>query len=160
VNGSILEGLSALECPTITHVHELGYWAKNRVEPTQLRKVLARTNDFIAVSNAVRDALVSGLDVPADNVTVIRGFVPLAADAYAHLATVREIRAEFRIPEGARVVCGCGTTDWRKAPDLFVQLARAIRSRAGTLPVHFIWVAGTTRGSSSRSCGTTSSRPG
>jgi glycosyltransferase involved in cell wall biosynthesis len=55
-------------------------------------------------------------------------------------ALKREITAELKIPEDARIVGGCGTIDWRKGCDLFLQLAIAIRARTPTFPVHLLWL--------------------
>jgi glycosyltransferase involved in cell wall biosynthesis len=50
------------------------------------------------------------------------------------------VAAELGIPEDSRIVGGCGTVDWRKGSDLFLQLAIAIRARTPTFPVHLLWL--------------------
>jgi glycosyltransferase involved in cell wall biosynthesis len=52
----------------------------------------------------------------------------------------------LKIPADAPVIGGSGTTDWRKSPDLFVQLARAVRNRLAPREVHFVWVGGDAAG--------------
>ncbi|HYF45500.1 MAG TPA: glycosyltransferase family 4 protein, partial [Acidimicrobiales bacterium] len=45
--------------------------------------------------------------------------------------------------DDALVVGAAGLTHWRKAPDLFVQVARLVRDRwTADRPVHFLWVGG------------------
>jgi glycosyltransferase involved in cell wall biosynthesis len=41
----------------------------------------------------------------------------------------------------AKLVLGCGTTDSRKGPDLFVQVAQAF-NQSSQYPVQFVWVGG------------------
>jgi len=63
---------------------------------------------------------------------------------------VRKTRAQLygsqNIPESAVIVGGAGTTDWRKSPDLFIQLARAVTKQTSERPVHFVWVGGANEG--------------
>lgn len=145
-NGRLLGALAALECPVITHVHELGYWIRNRVNPGDLALVRDHTTRFIAVSDAVRRALVQDAGIPHERVAVIHGFVPTRAEEYVHRREPHQIRRELGIPEEARIVCACGTMDWRKAPDLFIQLSQHVHRRVSRPRVHFLWVGGSDAG--------------
>ena len=57
------------------------------------------------------------------------------------------LRKWLAIPDDAFIVGGVGTTDWRKGPDLFVQLAAAVaRSGSSGGRVHFVWIGGSAQG--------------
>jgi glycosyltransferase involved in cell wall biosynthesis len=142
-NGKLLGALSSLECPVITHVHETGFWIRNRVSADDLRLVVDRTTRFIGGSEAMRQSLLHDVGVPPERVTVIYECIPTSRDAYPGVAAPGQIRDELGIPSDARVVLACGNLDWRKAPDLFVQLGREVRKRVPNGSVHFVWVGGT-----------------
>ena len=57
------------------------------------------------------------------------------------LREIERIRSSQRIPPDAAIVMGVGTVEWRKGPDLFIQLACEVRRRTRE-PVHFVWVGG------------------
>jgi glycosyltransferase involved in cell wall biosynthesis len=40
------------------------------------------------------------------------------------------------------VVGGCGTLDWRKGPDIFLQVAAAMVRTGSDRPPHFVWIGG------------------
>jgi glycosyltransferase involved in cell wall biosynthesis len=48
----------------------------------------------------------------------------------------------LRIPPNAFVVGGVGTTDWRKAPDVFVQVAAALLRLNPEVEPWFVWLGG------------------
>jgi glycosyltransferase involved in cell wall biosynthesis len=141
-NGRLMGALATLGCPAITHVHELGFWIRNRVRPDELRIVLDGSARFIAVSDAVRQVLVDSVGVPPAKIAVVHECVPVHGEPSPQPVELERVRAQLGIPRGAAVVMGCGTLDWRKAPDLFVMMARRVRERAMGRPVHFVWVGG------------------
>jgi glycosyltransferase involved in cell wall biosynthesis len=145
-NGDVLGELNP-GCPVICHVHELDYWIRHRVSPDHLRQLKKRTRHYVAVSQAVKRNLVEDLGISPGDIDVIYGFIPVD-EASVDEAEALRVRARLSLPPGALVVGGCGTTDWRKAPDLFIQLARAVRRRQTELgkPVHFVWVGGENQG--------------
>ena len=145
-NGRLMGALATLRCPAITHVHELGFWIKNRVRPDELRIVLDCSARFIAVSDAVRQVLVDSVGVPPAKVAVVHECVPVHGEPSPPPAERESAREQLGIPKGAPVVMGCGTLDWRKAPDLFVMVARRVREGAAGRPVHFVWVGGSRDG--------------
>ena len=147
VNGRILAGLSRLESGVISHLHELGYWMRNRIPEADLRLALDLSHHFVACSQAVRQSLVGSLGVPADRVSVVHEFIPLGPRERSVDGSTRSlVREEIGAPADSLVVCGSGTTDWRKSPDLFVQVARLVCERFAAREVHFIWVGGDAKG--------------
>jgi glycosyltransferase involved in cell wall biosynthesis len=145
-NGRLLGALSALECPVLTHVHELGFWIRNRVRAVDLRIVRDHTTRFIGASEAVRRALIEDVGVTSENVVVIHECVPIRSEAHVRRVGPEQIREELGIPEEAWIVGACGSMDWRKGPDLFVQLGREVSRRVSGRPVHFLWVGGSNDG--------------
>jgi len=141
-NGAFVSRLAVLNCPVVTHVHEL---ESNILRPGEenLRLVKAQTSRYIACSEAVRSNLVLGHGIERDRIDVIHGFVTTQALTAEQRARARaRTRFELGIPDGAFIVGAAGTTNWEKSPDLFVQLAYAIRRRHPVRPVHFVWVGG------------------
>ncbi len=137
-NGQVLSCLAEADCPILTHVHELEYRIRHQTEPEIIAAVAAFTDHYIAVSQAVKQNLMRNHDVPEEAVSVIRGFVPAEENA-AESGGRRNIRNSLGIRPDARVVGACGTSDWRKGPDLFIQLAASVRRNLDD-PVHFCWV--------------------
>jgi glycosyltransferase involved in cell wall biosynthesis len=104
----------------------------------------SRITAYVAVSKAVEDNLVSNHQVKRSDIHRIYGGIPLPdASALSSATTAaRALRAELGIPPAAFVVGGCGTLDWRKSPDIFLQVAHRVSLSAPPGPVHFVWVGG------------------
>lgn len=140
VNGRVLDALSPLGCPVLTHAHELEF-AIHTNAGTDFEHVKRHTDHFVAVSDAVRNNLIARHGIPQANVELIYGSVPAMARPRADpTALKRALAAEIGIPENARIVGGCGTVFWLKGCDLFLQLALAIRARESSVPVHLVWL--------------------
>lgn len=103
------------------------------------------TDLFVAGVGAVRDALVE-LGVAPERIALAREFVNTAPPP-----PVREIgRDELGMPDDAVVVGSAGVMEWRKAPELFVQVAHAAHALAPDLPLHFVWIGGDDQGYAAR----------
>lgn len=123
-------------CPVISHVHELSVGLEHFLGSADLELLLARTDHFLVVSNAVRGYVQDALGIAADRVEVQPGFIdPPVAPAPT---------SSIPWPDGALVVGACGSTGWRKAPDLLLAIAAELHHRRPELPVHFAWVGGGT----------------
>lgn len=130
----------------VGHVHELE--VAFRTSPMHYQELLRQGPDvWIAASGAVASMLTTEVGVPVDHVAVHHEFIDTAAilDREISLREIERRRHEYRIPADAAIVMGAGTVDWRKGPDLFVQLATEVR-RLSREPVHFVWVGGDLRG--------------
>jgi glycosyltransferase involved in cell wall biosynthesis len=136
-NGNILHALSFLDCPVISHIHELEYSLKYRSD--KLGDILKRTSHFIACSQAVKDNLVSRYGAAPAKISVIHGFIPIP---HIDPAVSRHVlKRELNLPEGSFIVGASGTRHWRKGPDLFIQLASRVHAKMNE-PVHFVWLGG------------------
>ncbi len=145
-NGKLLAALSDLNCPVICHVHELEYWLTYRTEEGNNAQVKEYTTRYIAASHAVKRALTDSLHIPANQIDVVYEYIPMQATQERQDQACNRIRDQLQIPENAWIVGASGTSDWRKGPDLFIQLALAICARSPARPVHFVWVGGDNEG--------------
>jgi Glycosyltransferase Family 4 len=114
-NGEILDALARPGRPVISHVHELQYWTRYRVDPGSLARMLTLTRHYIAASKAVKHHLVDTLRVPEDRVEVIYEFIS-TGETRVGQRSADNVREELRLPPDAYVVGACGTTDWGRAP--------------------------------------------
>jgi glycosyltransferase involved in cell wall biosynthesis len=142
VCGDILQWLADLNVPTISHIHELEMGIELYGGKGLFELVKANTDHYIAASRAVYRNLIANHGLHEDSVSVIYEWMEddrLLADEEARSLRSRT-RKELGIPDAAFVVGACGTIDWRKGPDLFVQLAREIVISSGGNDVYFLWI--------------------
>jgi len=146
INGDALRVLSAAGRPVVSHIHELE--SVIRASRASFEIVKRYTRRYIACSEAVRTNLVENHAIAAEAIDVVHEFIPARRQAADATPQPRgRILQELGIPEGSLIVGASGTIEWRKAPDLFVQLARTMRQQRRELPIHFIWVGGSRPGS-------------
>jgi glycosyltransferase involved in cell wall biosynthesis len=129
--------------PVVSHVHELSVILEHGLAPDDLALALRTTDHFVVVSDAVARYLHDRHRVATDRMTMVHEFIepPPPADELAPAAAA--VRAELGLAADAPLVVGCGSTDWRKAPDLFVRLAWEQRRLRPDLPITFAWVGNT-----------------
>ena len=138
-NGRMLSMFDDLDVPVISHCHEL----ESMIRWTGLEtfdRLRDRTSHFVAVSNAVKQNLISNHQVAEDEISLIHAFTPIP-DA-PNAATRASALEELGIPANSFIVGGSGTLNWRKAPELFVQLASAVKRKAPEAPIYFVWIGG------------------
>jgi glycosyltransferase involved in cell wall biosynthesis len=141
-NHTVLKLLSSfLQCPVISHVHELDYWIyRTGIENFEITKNLS--THFIAVSNAVTENLIAH-HIDKTNISRVHAFIPTTTfDHQQALGKQAKIRLQLNIPQDAFVVGASGTLDWRKGVDLFVQLARNVHLKNPEAPIYFLWLGG------------------
>ncbi len=138
VNGPLLKELERFGAPVITHVHELQKSIERWAPGSVISATLECTDHFIAVSPPVADNLRSTHQVASRAISLVHEFIDTEYPAL-ETGELALIRAE--LGAGARdiLVFGCGTIDWRKGPDLFVQIAAACGSEPG---LRFVWIGG------------------
>ena len=140
INGEALETVGGRQ-PIISHIHELATTIRLYGEDN-FDSVRRHTTRYIACSDSVKSDLTTQWPIEPHSVDVVHGFVhlPPARDE-ASKATVRSgIREQLGIPQDAFVIGGSGVVSWRKAPDVFIALAREVDKRRRSVDVHFVWV--------------------
>lgn len=143
-NGEILHFLSDLECPVVTHVHELEMAIKYYTDPEHLKKVRKYTSKYIAVSEAVRNNLIVNHNISEEKINLAYEFISTKNyDLNKNIQKRKLIFEQLGIAPEDKIVCASGTTDWRKGADLFIQLALAVSKRYADT-VHFLWIGGQT----------------
>ena len=129
--------------PIISHIHELATTIRLYGEDN-FDSVRRHTTRYIACSDSVKSDLTTQWPIEPRSVDVVHGFVnlPAARDEASKAAVRFEVRRQLGIPQDAFVVGGSGAVSWRKAPDVFIALARAVTRRRPSADVHFVWVGG------------------
>jgi len=128
-------------CSAICHVHELGFAMGRAISPARFRQADQHLDGYIAVSTAVERNLVENHGIAAERIDRVYGGIPLPGTVVSP-DQLTELRSELGVPDDAVVVGGCGTVDWRKAPEIFVLVAKALTEKAPLARVHFLWVGG------------------
>ena len=105
------------------------------------------TDHYVACSRVTLENLVSAQGVPAERITLCHAFIAVDEVQLARARADRHVtRRRLGISPDALVVGGVGTMDWRKGPDLFVQLAAMVMRRLPDTDVHFVWAGGDAAG--------------
>ena len=129
----------------ICHIHELDLAIHRFVTFEGLRDVQGRVDAFIAVAEAVAANLAEHHGVDPARIHQIYEAIALPIERLDPGGS-RELRATLGVPADAFVVGGCGAMDLRKAPETFLQIARVLKERKLSRPLHFLWVGGRTEG--------------
>lgn len=127
----------------VSHVHELQVAMRTWAHTPEYDLFRTRPDLWVAASHAVGEMLTDEIGLPAERVTVHHEFIDAngLAQRSFDLRRAAALRARAGLPAGAAVVVGAGTLEWRKGPELFVQLAAEVRRRSRDR-VAFIWVGG------------------
>lgn len=133
-----LDFLSFLDVPVITRIPELEMMLsdEDRIGRDSLSIVIERSHLFVAASDAVRKNLVEHHNIPSELITVVHGSIDSAAN--------EGVSSKFRrdnlgLSADTFLVGGVGTSDWRKGPDLFIQVARQALNQLEH-PAQFVWL--------------------
>lgn len=121
--------------PVLGHLHELSVGLELHLGPLA-RRHIAEADRYIAVSDGVRSAFLDRFAVDPALVERQWGFVD------AGRLPDDSCRNRLGISPADMVVVSSGVRHWRKAPELFVRVARAALARAPDVPWRFIWVGG------------------
>jgi glycosyltransferase involved in cell wall biosynthesis len=128
-------------CPAINHIHELDMGIRRASSVTRFRAASRHLDRYIAVSRAVEENLVANYGIAPERIDRIPGGIPLPKDVVTAERRAK-LRRELGIQPEAFVVGGCGTPEWRKGPDVFLLVAKALERAPRDRPVHFLWVGG------------------
>ncbi|HEY5743330.1 MAG TPA: glycoside hydrolase family 99-like domain-containing protein [Terrimicrobiaceae bacterium] len=141
VNGPLLAELRPLGAKIVTHVHELQK-SIERWAPGEIMVATLKYSDFfVACSDRVAENLSVAHGVPEERQSVLYEFIELWGKEHEPTVASRTaMREELSVEVGDVLAFGSGTTDWRKGPDLFVEIARLACSRDARLK--FVWIGG------------------
>ena len=125
------------EVPIVSHIHELQYSIAQYGSPNSLEILFKYSTKIIACSQAVADNLKEFSN--SNDIHVVHSFVEnteiLNKSAKSEVKLIKE---KYGLSSDKICICACGNADWRKAPDIFLQIAAAtlkINSKFG-----FIWI--------------------
>ena len=124
VNGDLCKFLSKLECPIITHVHELNTVIKQSGNKNW-KNVIKYTSHFIAASYAVEENLFKKYSIDRNIISVVYEFIP-KIDSYAQTTKKEDIKKLLNLPADTFIVGGSGTVSLRKGTDIFISIANSI----------------------------------
>lgn len=127
--------------PFICRPPELKSYVKNHIGIGNVAQAIPHIDQFIAVSDLVAHYLNSDLNIQKDRIVKIPGFIRPNTPKYSRT----EIRRQLKITDDAFLVCACGTLDWRKGADLFVQIAAETARMYPERNIKFCWIGGNTR---------------
>lgn len=127
----------------LSHVHELDVGMRYHLPPEDRRVLIGRSTHIFAASEAVRRNLIDGHGVEPQRVTRHYEMVSVAeAPPPPNAAERRHRRVRKGVDPDSLVVGSGGTTDWRKATDLFLRTAWYLHKAHPHLPVTFLWIGG------------------
>lgn len=119
---------------TVCWLHELEYILGDYYTDSEFQRLAVFIDKFVVHSQAGKKMLAEKqIDRPA---AVVHEF---SAVNERELRPAAEVRRQWNIPADAFVVGGCGTIEWRKGTDLFIQLAQHFKAQDN---VYFLWVGG------------------
>lgn len=142
-NGALLRALRlhGLRAPVVTYSHELQKSIERWASGGIMELTLGYSGRFIAGGTEVGKNLISTHKVAENRLDVVHGFVDVWDEARKPgFSAMEMLAAELGIQTNDFVVFGCGTTDWRKGPDLFLSIAEICCSKSGN--IKFVWIGG------------------
>jgi len=126
--------------PIICHVHELDSAVTQWLGEEGLLRVVPRVSHFIAASAGVQDYLVRRWHVSASKISTVHSFATTDVGATDVSAARQALRSTLGLSDNDILIGGCGTLDWRKGADLFIQVARLVVDGLRGRKAHFIWL--------------------
>lgn len=140
VSGDYLDFFEFIDAPILTHVHELEKSIQKFAGPDIMKKVLASTCHYIAASPPVKENLVSTHTIPEEKISVVNAFIRPTLDPVTPESR-EAARKRLGLPMGTKLVFGCGSLDWRKGVDLFLEVASEVKKNTEK-KFHFYWIGG------------------
>ena len=143
-SGSALKAMAAGlgNKPLVVHVHEMQWALEQSGAGWEFLK--KRGDFFIAASEAVANELKNGQGIGAEKIAVVYEFLDFSKIVVNKAECRQKLRAELNLPEDAFLVGSCGTMEWRKGGDLWVQMVAqtGLELSAGRRApeAHFVWL--------------------
>jgi len=138
-NGDILPFIKGhYKVPIITYVHELKTSAEYFTNERYLNNVLQLSDHFLVPSNSVK-CFLQRFSIDSKKISIINSFAPFLKPV--NKVAQETFKKENSI-EASFVVGGMGTLDWRKGPDIFVQVAKQVFKLQPDADIQFVWKGG------------------
>ncbi len=131
----LLRELVSLHVPFEVYVHELSYSISNFTSEEDRKFMATKARRIYAVSGLVKTVLEKEVGVEATKIDLLP---PIIALPEATRNTHDPVRAALGIPTDSPIVFSCGLAEWRKAPDVFLEVAKQLIVKMPK--VHFIWL--------------------
>lgn len=132
--------ISQLGIPVVCHVHELDFAMMQMVGEAGIQRLIPQVAHFIAASGAVGDYLRRRWKIDESKISVIHEFTLEPKSGSGKSADRNRTRAELGVRDDEILIGSCGTLDWRKGADLFLQVSRLIAAEARSPSMTFVWV--------------------
>jgi glycosyltransferase involved in cell wall biosynthesis len=129
----------------VHHIHELGEATRQLGLIEAMRRGVARTDLYIAPSEAVFRFLMDGIGVPPERIRVIPEFAINVPGVGADRNHRQAIRTTLGLPADCCLVGMAGTPEERKGTDLFVRLAERVQRSSAAGRIRFLWLGGSVR---------------
>lgn len=131
-----------IKVKALLHLHELKISVLQFCGLSTFKNNIQNFNHIIAISNAVKQYLISDFSIKSVNIEVIYTFCNSIKQAENfNFGITESLKDRLLIPRDAIVVCSSGTLDWRKGVDIFVQIANKTKHYSKH-KIHFIWIGG------------------
>lgn len=125
------------EVPIVSHIHELQYSIAQYGSPKSLENLFKYSTKIIACSQAVSDNLKEFSN--SNDIHVVHSFVENTEILNkATKSDVKAIKEKFGLSSDKIWICACGNADWRKAPDIFLQIAATTLKNSPKFG--FVWI--------------------
>ncbi|MBC8034205.1 MAG: glycosyltransferase family 4 protein [Chitinophagaceae bacterium] len=139
-NGVLYNKLSFIKGKRLCYVHELEVAIRTVTTPGTLSTILASTDFYFAVSEAVRQNLINNHGIAPEKITISRASVSeVCRQKGDHTAFIKSFRSTHNISPDAVLIGVAGTNEWRKGVDLFFPLILIYLDLYPDSDVHFIW---------------------
>lgn len=125
-----------LSVPSILHVHELKYNVEQYGRSPALKPVLEQADLIITVSQLVYNYFHKEQKINKDRLRLVHEFTASSSVSAVQKDVLQQL------PKDAFIVGGCGTINWRKGTDLFVQVAHRVLSEDKDQAIYFVWLGG------------------
>jgi glycosyltransferase involved in cell wall biosynthesis/ubiquinone/menaquinone biosynthesis C-methylase UbiE len=136
VSGWMLPYIEYLDAPVLAHIHELEHSIEKFVGEDVFQQVKQKADHFIAVSPPVRENLIQEHLIPPERISLVHAFIaPKDGEDQEKSA----VRSRLGMDPDETVVLGCGSLEYRKGPDLFIEVAARLEGR-GLDNWHFYWI--------------------
>lgn len=131
-NGDILPKIREhYSGPIYSYIHELEMAASFFTNPFDVNNLILSSDYFLVPSNAVKKFLTDGCHIQSEKIYLLPYYIPTNEVKQREASSLKE-GLVF-------TVGGAGTVDWRKSPDLFVQVAATVFRKKPDARIKFKW---------------------